>query len=453
MSIPKKVLVAEDDATWRAVFANLVDKEGYLPYPTDSLHGALEIIKEHQVDLAILDISLNPHDPHNRDGLNLLERLVEVNPQVQIIVISGSVELQDEELEASQPAIKGVIDKRRFDSDALRTLLRDLTDEINPPHITERPGAPSAFGGPLSRLPPAAKRLGNALIVEDNILWQGVIAGILEQIGMSTTCVPSLSIALGELRLKNYSLVTLDLKLRSSREQDNREGRDLLQETKARGIPTIIISAYIDRDEIKQDYEQFGVLQMIDKIAFERGYLKELVTGTVSAKRSVIPDELLFKVVQSVLRQSASLSEEIATSPSIIKLGNILDKKPKEFIDELRTAIEASVNELTSDAEREEMRLAQIDPRGFQNTGDFTQELIFLLRGVSKVPGSNSWWPLRSERMTRVFVLHALYLSDQSRDTLAPLLLDKLALEKGALERLRKQGVFELLPRLRTRWP
>jgi len=54
-----------------------------------SLEEAKSLLKENQIDLAIIDIRLNEEDPDNKEGLDLLKWLRERMPEAGVIVMSA----------------------------------------------------------------------------------------------------------------------------------------------------------------------------------------------------------------------------------------------------------------------------------------------------------------------------------------------------------------------------
>lgn len=54
-----------------------------------SLEEAKSVLKDNEIDLAIIDIRLNEEDPGNKEGLDLLKWLKERTPESSVIVMSA----------------------------------------------------------------------------------------------------------------------------------------------------------------------------------------------------------------------------------------------------------------------------------------------------------------------------------------------------------------------------
>jgi len=78
------LLLAEDDSSCRKVFRLALEGGGYKVISVADGEAALESLKKEPVDLLITDISMP-----GMDGIELLERAREVNPQLRAIVMTG----------------------------------------------------------------------------------------------------------------------------------------------------------------------------------------------------------------------------------------------------------------------------------------------------------------------------------------------------------------------------
>lgn len=83
------ILIVEDEETQRALLAGLLRKEGYAVEEAGNGTMALDLIRTRTIDLALLDFKLP-----DMDGLTILKRLKEINPEIEVIMITafGSIE-------------------------------------------------------------------------------------------------------------------------------------------------------------------------------------------------------------------------------------------------------------------------------------------------------------------------------------------------------------------------
>mgnify|MGYP005838214603 CR=1 FL=1 len=83
------ILIVEDEEAQRSLLAGLLRKEGYGVEEAGNGAGAFEQFRAKTIDLALLDVKLP-----DMDGLSLLKGLKEINPEVEVIMITafGSIE-------------------------------------------------------------------------------------------------------------------------------------------------------------------------------------------------------------------------------------------------------------------------------------------------------------------------------------------------------------------------
>lgn len=78
------VLLADDDDTGRLVFRRVLEYEGYNVIETGDGLSALEVLKNEHIDLLLTDIVMP-----GLDGIELLERARELQPDLRTIVMTG----------------------------------------------------------------------------------------------------------------------------------------------------------------------------------------------------------------------------------------------------------------------------------------------------------------------------------------------------------------------------
>ena len=94
-SIPKEVLVVEDEPMIRIVAADALADSGIMAWEAGDADEALDALEKHpRIGLVFTDVSM----PGEIDGLGLAERLSVDRPDVQVIVTSGAMTVTDEEL-------------------------------------------------------------------------------------------------------------------------------------------------------------------------------------------------------------------------------------------------------------------------------------------------------------------------------------------------------------------
>ncbi len=84
MSIHRSVLICEDEEVIRRSLAELLQGEGYVVSPAANLTDAVSLARSHDFDVAICDVMLP-----DGDGVDLLKRLVRLNPRTSVLVITA----------------------------------------------------------------------------------------------------------------------------------------------------------------------------------------------------------------------------------------------------------------------------------------------------------------------------------------------------------------------------
>ncbi|MDT5280071.1 MAG: hypothetical protein QOJ20_1266 [Mycobacterium sp.] len=115
------VLVVNDDTAFLQLMEQLLEDEGFEPSTLKSTDGALDIIKEKEPALVILDIRIN-----NEEGGLLLLDLITLDPQTRWIpVIVASANPQALAGREQELADKGIyVIAKPFDIDELGRLIK-----------------------------------------------------------------------------------------------------------------------------------------------------------------------------------------------------------------------------------------------------------------------------------------------------------------------------------------
>lgn len=84
-----KVLVVEDEATWRKLYQKVLEKEGYQVWTASSLLAALDLLDRHFFHAAVVDIRLVDDQPGNQDGIKVVKRISQVGEGTKAIIITA----------------------------------------------------------------------------------------------------------------------------------------------------------------------------------------------------------------------------------------------------------------------------------------------------------------------------------------------------------------------------
>ena len=94
-SLPKEVLVVEDEPFVRMVAADALTERGIMAWEAGDAGEALHVLAEHpNIGLVFTDVNM----PGDMDGLGLAHEVSRRRPDVTLIVTSGAVNVSDAEL-------------------------------------------------------------------------------------------------------------------------------------------------------------------------------------------------------------------------------------------------------------------------------------------------------------------------------------------------------------------
>jgi DNA-binding NarL/FixJ family response regulator len=255
MGTLKTILVVDDDPRWRQTVADILANAGY---GTILLSAPPSPVPACQA--AVLDVSLDPSDSLNRDGLELAKRM----QPTPVVLLSGSPEIEISDFMESHSSVAGHIEKSSFrKEDLLAAVQRALAK------------------------PSGAAAAARILVVEDDRSWQDIYTDILGEFGYELQFAVSYGEARGFLQRTRFQAAVVDLHLISSADpEENRDGFALLRVAAARNRPTIVVSALGAPDDIDRAYDEFGVFAFIEKEAFDRKAFQKTVREAIQSSEA-----------------------------------------------------------------------------------------------------------------------------------------------------------------------
>ncbi len=123
-SMPKKILIMDDDPTIADLLTDALAFEGYETYMTTQSLRFYDAVREHQPDLILLDLMMPYLD--GRDELKLMA--MGVDHQIPVIVVTADLRASNEEQEFRQAGVVHMVYKP-FDLDKLVDLVRETIGE------------------------------------------------------------------------------------------------------------------------------------------------------------------------------------------------------------------------------------------------------------------------------------------------------------------------------------
>jgi PAS domain S-box-containing protein len=120
----EKILVVDDMESQREISSRMLEKLGYNVYPVSSGEAAVEYMKEHRVDLVMLDMIMDP----GINGRETYERIKKINPSQKAVIVSGYAETED--VKATMKLGAGCFIKKPF---MFQTLGMAIKEELKKP--------------------------------------------------------------------------------------------------------------------------------------------------------------------------------------------------------------------------------------------------------------------------------------------------------------------------------
>jgi len=84
MSTPWRILLVDDDATYRDLLARALERRGHAVLTAADFAAALAIVENAAFDAAVLDLKLE-----NSSGLDLIAPLKRIQPELRILLLTG----------------------------------------------------------------------------------------------------------------------------------------------------------------------------------------------------------------------------------------------------------------------------------------------------------------------------------------------------------------------------
>jgi DNA-binding NarL/FixJ family response regulator len=283
---PARALIVEDDRSWQQIVAEILTDLGLAVDVADTLEAAVEALASAPHRLAVVDLSLSGPDHRNRDGLAVLEAIRRQDPGCAAVLLTGFATV---ELAVSALTEYGALTCLRKES-FRRAEFREVVQRA----LALAPTSPPSPSG----IPQAAQAPGRAaegtrqsetpiLVVEDDAGWRGILTELLSDAGYRPRACPSYGEALGLLRREKFELAVVDLSLASSTAPaGNRDGFEVLRETKSAGIPTVVVSGLATPADVERLYAEFGIFACLEKQQFERAVFTATVQEALAADRA-----------------------------------------------------------------------------------------------------------------------------------------------------------------------
>jgi ActR/RegA family two-component response regulator len=124
-----KVLIVEDEATWRKLYQKVLEKESYRVWTAGSLPEAFDILDRHFFHVAVVDIRLVDSQPGNQDGIEVVKRISQADEGTRAIIITafGTIQMTRDAFKEYQ--VFEFMEKQTHDQDRFCQVVEQAVEE------------------------------------------------------------------------------------------------------------------------------------------------------------------------------------------------------------------------------------------------------------------------------------------------------------------------------------
>jgi DNA-binding SARP family transcriptional activator/ActR/RegA family two-component response regulator len=287
------ILVVEDRADWQDILGTTLIQHGYSPYPAFSYQDAIAALNSEKFSLAVIDPVLDMGNRFNRDGLSVIQKIRETQPNIPVVILTGSLthdmEVSLQYLYPNAP----VLFKESWDATEFNALIGALIgqqQQTEPKTTLASDKSTSAQPKTSLTPPPAEKAIGRprVLLVENRKDWQDIVVTVLDEAGYFWRVANNGQAALTELEKEGFHLVILDLKLQQTdlplRSNEGWLLLDYLVEKHPK-TKVVILSGRAGPGDVAQLLTHYPVIGFIEKKNFSSSKIKEAVMQAARSPR------------------------------------------------------------------------------------------------------------------------------------------------------------------------
>jgi DNA-binding NarL/FixJ family response regulator len=331
-----RALIVEDERSWQQILSEILTDMGLVVDVADNLDMAVTLLSMYPHRLAIVDLSLEGDDPHNQEGLRILEALGRHDPGCMKLLLTGFATV---ELAVSVLKNYGAftcLRKETFNRAQFRDLIKEaLLSAVTIGKTGKFETAADDSTAAASLVEQLTPSVGSALVVEDDAGWRSILFELLVDSGYQVRLCSSFGEALGHLRREKFQLALVDLSLTGGKinmgdwdqptSAQDLEGYRLLASTRANGIPTIVVSGVANPVDIEKTYQEQGIFAFMEKQSFDRRAFIETVQAAKATAQARSELDVLTEREREVLDLLAQgmtnkeISEALYISANTVK--------------------------------------------------------------------------------------------------------------------------------------
>lgn len=283
MSLKPNVLVVEDRHDWLDIISDTIAELGYHPHPVTSFAEAAGLLSKHQFALAVIDPVLDMANRFNRDGLSVIQKINQLQPDIPVVVLTGSL---SQDLRASLHHLcpkASVLLKETWNPADFNALLQSLTSapEKLPPNEVPAETTTTPVESIKTTAPSQTASRARVLVVEDRPDWQAIVTDVLDEAGYFWRLAADAQQALREIEQTSFHLVILDLKLQENelplRSTEGWLLLDYLAESRPK-TRVMILSGQASPGDVADLLTQYPIIRFVEKQTFS----PQIITSVVA---------------------------------------------------------------------------------------------------------------------------------------------------------------------------
>ena len=276
-----RALVVDDDNSWQQILSEILSDCGLEVDVAGSVDDAALLLKSQPHRLAVVDLSLSPNDHNNVDGLRVLDSIRRLDPNCRAILLTGFATVELAVTALTDYGAFTFLRKESFHRSQFRDIIYRIL--VSPPHLSPpTPASGTGSSSPAVKGAAIPQKLPNekALVVEDDAGWRSILDELLTDAGFQVRSCAGFGDAFGYLRKEKFTLAVIDLSLGNSLDDSNQDGYQLLNTTRADGVPSIVVSGITETEEIQRVYADYAISAYIEKQTFDRAAFRRVVDET-----------------------------------------------------------------------------------------------------------------------------------------------------------------------------
>jgi CheY-like chemotaxis protein len=126
MNLWPLVLIVEDLEIWQDVLSEVLIDAGYRVCIASTYSSAMQALAENNFDLAVIDPVLDDANRRNRDGLRVLEQILDQQPDTAAVVVTSSDPTRiQREVHAMSPTVR-LLWKDEWDDERFLSIVDEL---------------------------------------------------------------------------------------------------------------------------------------------------------------------------------------------------------------------------------------------------------------------------------------------------------------------------------------